>query len=100
MRRAQRLTQERLAERAGVSYKFLGEVERGAGNPTIDWLEAIAAALEVRVRDLISDEELKPVTYRPLSAPDYAVVREARDSLEEVLKQVDRLKRSKRRPRH
>src|SRR3989304_3025333 len=96
MRRAQRLTQERLAERAGVSYKFLGEVERGAGNPTIDWLEAIAGALEVHVRDLISDEEVKPFTYRPLSGPDYAVVREARDSLEKVLRQ---LKRAKRRPR-
>jgi transcriptional regulator with XRE-family HTH domain len=79
------LTQEQVGERALVSYKFLGEVERGDGNPTIDWLDRVAGALDATVKDLLADEVPRPTTYRPLSGTDYSVVREARDSLEAVL---------------
>jgi transcriptional regulator with XRE-family HTH domain len=89
LRLARQLTQEQLAERAGVSHKFLGEIERGAGNPTIEWLEDVAAALDTHVHDLVSDEGPREAVYRPLSASDYSVVREARNSLEEVLKRFD-----------
>ena len=61
------LTQEQLGERAAVSYKFLGEVERGDGNPTVDWLDRVAKALDANVKDLVADEAPAPVAYRPLS---------------------------------
>jgi len=53
------LTQEQLGEKAGISYKFIGEVERGAVNPSLDSLVGIAKALRVGVRELFpSDNDL------------------------------------------
>jgi len=52
LRKAKNLTQERLGEKADLSYKFIGEVERGQVNPSLDTLAAIAKALGVAVGDL------------------------------------------------
>jgi transcriptional regulator with XRE-family HTH domain len=85
LRLARGLTQEQLGERAGLSYKFIGEVERGIGNPTLDSLANLAAALEVQVVELVTQGDTPSRTKR-LSATDYQMVREARDSLEALLK--------------
>ena len=81
LRQARKLTQEQLAEAAGLSYKFVGEIERGIGNPTLTTLEALAAALQVGITDLLSEEG------RPdrVSARDATLVREALDSIEAIL---------------
>jgi transcriptional regulator with XRE-family HTH domain len=50
-----RLSQERLAEKADLSYKYVGEVERGLVNISLDSLMRIAKALGVRLRDLVAD---------------------------------------------
>lgn len=47
------LSQEELAERAGLSYKFLGEVERGTENVSLDSLARIAKVLKVKLADLV-----------------------------------------------
>ena len=49
------LSQEKLAEKASLSYKYLGEVERGCVNVSLDSLTRIAKALKVRLRDLVRD---------------------------------------------
>ena len=49
------LSQEKLAEKASLSYKYLGEVERGYVNVSLDSLMRIAKALKVKVRDLVRD---------------------------------------------
>lgn len=41
-----------VAERAGVSTQYLSEVERGLKDPSSEMLHAIAAALELTVREL------------------------------------------------
>ena len=46
------LTQEELAERADLSPHFLGFVERGRANPSLNSLVRIAAALGVQLGDL------------------------------------------------
>jgi transcriptional regulator with XRE-family HTH domain len=94
-RTSHRLTQEQLGERAGLSYKFIGEVERGVGNPTIQTLADIAAALGVPVVDLVTTDRLE-VSIGHFSATDVAVVREARDSLEVVLRRLSSPRRGKR----
>jgi transcriptional regulator with XRE-family HTH domain len=53
IRTRQQLTQEQLAERSGLSYKFIGEVERGRGNPTLDTIARLADALGVNITDLL-----------------------------------------------
>ena len=65
LRRLDDLSQEDLAEKAGVSHKYIGEIERGKANLTIDIAEKIAAALNIEMMDLfdykheVSQQELK-----------------------------------------
>ena len=49
------LSQEKLAEKASLSYKYLGEVERGYVNVSLDSLMRIAKALKIKLRDLTAD---------------------------------------------
>ena len=49
------LTQEKLAERAGLHHNFIGEVERGNMEISLGSLLKVAKALGVRGRDLLGD---------------------------------------------
>jgi XRE family aerobic/anaerobic benzoate catabolism transcriptional regulator len=81
LRQARRLTQEQLAERAGLSYKFIGEVERGRGNPTLTTLAALSEALGVGLVDLLGIDPDRP----RLSPRQVTQVREALESLETLV---------------
>lgn len=84
-------TQETLGERAELSYKFIGEIERGSGNPTVDSIDQIARAFGIDVGELFR-RDTPDVTYPPFSADDFAVVRDARQqlsSLEDIMKRLD-----------
>jgi len=52
LRRAKDMTQEQVAERAGLSLQSVGEIERGRGNPTLVNVERLAAALDVELTAL------------------------------------------------
>lgn len=56
LRKSKALTQEELGEKAGLSYKFVGEIERGEVNPSLDSLVRIAKALGVKAGDLFPRE--------------------------------------------
>lgn len=47
LRHAQRLSQEDLADRAGVSVKYLGMIERGQHSPTVTVLGRLADGLGI-----------------------------------------------------
>jgi len=49
------MTQERLAELAGCNDSYIGQVERGAKNPSLEMLVNIAKALGVTLDYLLSD---------------------------------------------
>lgn len=53
-RKLAELTQEELGARAGVSYKYIGEIERGMKTPTVTVLQNIASALDVHASMLLS----------------------------------------------
>jgi transcriptional regulator with XRE-family HTH domain len=57
LRQARRLTQERLADRAGLDPKYLGSVERGQENISLDRIERLARALGVDAVELLEPEE-------------------------------------------
>ena len=53
-RLARALSQERLAELSGLHRTYVGSVERGERNISIDNIERLANALEVDVVDLLT----------------------------------------------
>jgi transcriptional regulator with XRE-family HTH domain len=57
LRKKRRLSIEKLAEKAGVSARFLGDIERGRENPSISSLIKLASALSVKMSELMKFEE-------------------------------------------
>ena len=56
-RTRQGLSQEALAEKAGVHHTYVSMVERGARKPTIEAGEALARALGTKLSALIEEAE-------------------------------------------
>jgi transcriptional regulator with XRE-family HTH domain len=56
IRKSMGLTQEQLGERAGISGKHLGEVERGKVSPTLAVVEKLARGLQVDLLVLVGDD--------------------------------------------
>jgi transcriptional regulator with XRE-family HTH domain len=54
-RDSKRLTQERLAERAGLDPTYISGIERGIRNPGIKNVVRIAKALGIRTAELCSE---------------------------------------------
>ncbi|AFK63887.1 hypothetical protein TKWG_20850 [Advenella kashmirensis WT001] len=57
LREGRRLSQEALADLAGVSRSFLGEIERGEAVPSIETLQKLADALGEKLSFLITQYE-------------------------------------------
>ena len=52
LRKARKLSQEQLAERADLHYTMIGSVERGERNVTLENLAKIATGLDVPLREV------------------------------------------------
>jgi len=59
LRKARDMSQPQLAERAGVNDKYLGEIERGRGNPSLEVLMKLSKALDVELSTLVGDEVVR-----------------------------------------
>ena len=57
-RKKAKLTQEKLAELADLSPNYVGNIERENRKVTLDTIEKIAKALEVKPGDLLSEEKI------------------------------------------
>lgn len=99
LRLAHRMTQETLAERSGLSYKFIGEVERGKGNPTIGTLQRLAVALGVDVQQffLTTTRNAGPDALYQIRTRDFQSLREALESAEAALYRLGPAQRAPRR---
>ena len=64
MRKAQRLSQEGLAELCGLHYTYIGAVERGECNVTFDNIDRILRGLNMEMYDVAAEIE----TTSPLPA--------------------------------
>ena len=80
-RKAQKMTQEDLASRAGISLSFLGHIERGTRKASLDTLVNIANALMVST-DMLLQESLS-----------YSMLREEAESIKrvQVLRELNKI---------
>ena len=60
LRKQHGLSQERLGDRAGLSGKFIGEVERGEKSISVDSLYHVSVALDIPMRELTAVRAEKP----------------------------------------
>ena len=60
LRKQRGFSQERLGDGAGLSGKFIGEVERGEKSISIDSLYRVSVALEISLRELTDVRADKP----------------------------------------
>lgn len=56
VRAAAQLTQEQVAERAGISQQYISGLERGTRNPSIETVHILAVALGVTHVDLLKPD--------------------------------------------
>ena len=54
LRKQKKLTQQTLAEKAGIDPKYMGQIERAETNPSIKLLANIASALGVSLPELFT----------------------------------------------
>ena len=52
LRKAQEWSQERMAEASGMHWTYIGQVERGERNLTLNSIQSIARALNVKISEL------------------------------------------------
>ena len=56
-RKAKKLSQEGLAERAGLHRTYVGSVERGERNISLDNMDRLAAALGTTIQSLLHEQK-------------------------------------------
>ena len=56
IRKRRNLSQEELAALSGLHRTYVGSVERGERNISIDNMECLADALNIKIEELLSDE--------------------------------------------
>lgn len=54
LRRAKGMSQEMLAEKTGISSKYLSSIERGKENPTLETLIRLAEALSIELAEVFN----------------------------------------------
>jgi transcriptional regulator with XRE-family HTH domain len=54
-RQGMKWSQEKLAEKSDLHHNYIGDIERGEENVSVDALMRIATALKVRLSDLVRD---------------------------------------------
>ena len=65
LRKQRQLTQEALCDKAGISVDAVSRIESGDRVPTLETLQRIAAALNVRVTDILRETRLPEQRFSP-----------------------------------
>ena len=60
LRKRRRLTQENLAERVNLATRYVSLIEVGRSSPSLETIESLTGALQVKVKDLFDFSHLDP----------------------------------------
>ena len=92
-RTKQKLSQERLAELSGCHPTYIGQVERGEKNATLESIEKIAKAMNIPLSELFINIEETNAEKRniPLESYDFLLSKSEKqqEQLLEIMKSVD-----------
>lgn len=92
------LSQERLAELSGCHHTYIGQIERGEKNATIESIEKISSALNVPLSELFEKlgGEGEDGQNIPLECYEFlsAKTKEEQEHLYRILLEMDRYKRN------
>jgi len=90
LREQKELTQRGLADKADVSTKRLGELERGVPNASIMTAVKVAEALGVPMYSLFAPDQLVPPSADPAVVRNFELAREAFNKFEQSMGMVPR----------
>lgn len=62
LRKIKNLAQEQLGAKSGISYKYIGEIEREETNPSLDVIGKIADGFGIPLKDLMDFPDKKKST--------------------------------------
>jgi transcriptional regulator with XRE-family HTH domain len=74
LRRERGLTIEELSFRSGIHYNYIGDIERGVRNPSLESLSRIAAGLGVELKSIL-DSSCDAGTQVREDSPEYRISR-------------------------
>ena len=77
IRKGQHLSQEQLAERAGISAQYVSNIERGKENPTLDLLLRLTEALRVSLGQMCDLETVEDMNQRKMRSSIGAILKTA-----------------------
>ena len=90
------LSQEKLAEMAGCHPTYIGQIERGEKNATIESIERIAAVLNVSLSQLFEKLDTQDEVHRSIPLECYELVatktREEQEQILQLLLVIDKYK--------
>ena len=92
LRKIKGLTQEELGEKATLNYKFIGELERGKVNISLDSLHRVAIALGAEIGDLFTKSpDLVPQNIVREDNPTAKLSSKDRSQIKATLKLLNRI---------
>ena len=97
-RTAKGLSQEKLAELSGCHPTYIGQIERGEKNATIESIEKISAALDVSLSKLFEKLDTKEKNSRsiPLECYEFisAKTKKEQENIYRILLEMDKYKKN------
>jgi len=89
LRGQRKWTQEQLGEKAGLTYKYIGQIERAEVSPSLETLEKLAKAFGMRMDKLLSFKKMGPGKtqediFRELSNREVETVKRSIELLKKV----------------
>ena len=95
-RTAMRLSQEKLAELSGCHHTYIGQIERGEKNATIESIQKIASALNISLSKLFEKLDAKKESVRNIPLECYELLSEKNAKEQEqifrIILEIDRYK--------